>query len=449
MLAAGEGAGAREQSRRKLFRRWLLAFAVALAAALLAEAVHRVWLGARDRAYDTGACRAELERLRSLAVDLTPRVGAGDLPDNPPGTEQQARFLHPFLGWEQRSSFEQWEDEARRQADPPNERDVEIAIVGGSVAEIFAGEGSGALLKTLLADARFAGRNVRIRGWARGGYKAPQPAFMVEWLLLRGVRPDAVVLIDGFNELVLSADNASLGIQPGFPSAMHWAALAAAGGLDATAVDLLARSRAAQRSAGAWTERALGWGLWRSSLLGTFARGRAAAAVGRAREALEEFGRHITARGREDVLRGPDFDAGLDAVLADSVRMWARSARLLDAVCKQEGIAFLHVLQPTLHDSGAKPATPEELAKGAASELWMRAIARGYPLLRAAGAELAADGVPFADASRVFADQTAPLYYDACHFTVEGNRILGRWIGARMLERWPDAPARTGRSDGR
>jgi lysophospholipase L1-like esterase len=107
------------------------------------------------------------------------------------------------------------------------------------------------------------------------------------------------------------------------------------------------------------------------------------------------------------------------------------------AVCRTHDIPFLHVLQPTLHDAGAKPRTAEEIEKGAMGPAWQAAVERGYPLLRAAGEELAREGVPFVDATRVFADVETTLYFDACHFGPEGNRILGRWIAARFLERLP------------
>ena len=55
-----------------------------------------------------------------------------------------------------------------------------------------------------------------------------------------------------------------------------------------------------------------------------------------------------------------------------------------------------------------------------APETWRIAVEQGYPRLRAAGAELAKEGVDFLDASGVFKDHPEPLYRDTCHFEQPG-----------------------------
>jgi hypothetical protein len=79
---------------------------------------------------------------------------------------------------------------------------------------------------------------------------------------------------------------------------------------------------------------------------------------------------------------------------------------------------------------------------------WKRGVLEGYPLLRGAGAELAARGVPFLDASRTFADVRETLYFDACHFGPEGNRILAEAIAEAFLARLPAELAEPSTLDG-
>jgi hypothetical protein len=68
----------------------------------------------------------------------------------------------------------------------------------------------------------------------------------------------------------------------------------------------------------------------------------------------------------------------------------------------------------------------------------MTGVRLGYPKLRAAGAELAAQGVPFLDASHVFADVQDTLYYDACHFDKRGNGLLAELLAPALLAALPD-----------
>lgn len=57
------------------------------------------------------------------------------------------------------------------------------------------------------------------------------------------------------------------------------------------------------------------------------------------------------------------------------------------------------------------------------------AVEAGYPLLRAEGARLKADGVPFTDPVDPFIDEPRPMYKDACcHFTHAGYQAIARAI---------------------
>jgi hypothetical protein len=109
----------------------------------------------------------------------------------------------------------------------------------------------------------------------------------------------------------------------------------------------------------------------------------------------------------------------------------------MHALCAARGIAYVHVLQPTLHDTGSKPLTPEELAGGAAPESWTWAVGEGYPLLRSTGAELSAAGVRFVDASGVFAGVQTAIYHDSCHFRLEGNVLLCELVAPAILAALP------------
>jgi hypothetical protein len=418
-----------------LLRRALLVGASLAFACLASELAFRGWLALRGRPYDSAAGRAQIERLASHALDLTPRALAA-AERRTPARYDQERFLHPFLGWEQRSSEGQWNAERtfERAARPGT---YDIVVVGGSVSQLFAVRGFGRLRRLLSADPRLAGRELRLSCWGRAGYKAPQTSIAVEWLLANGGRPDAVILIDGFNEVAIGSQNAELGVHPLFPSAMHWTSLVQQGTFDRETADHLVDARLSQRRIERLSGRALAWGLHRSALLQRFVLARLQADLGRVQAAFGESSRAMQQGVEREVLAGPPGDPRLETTLHAVARCWAESSRSLAGVCRERGIAYLHVLQPTLHDPGAKPMSEDEVRDGAIGTAWGRGVLDGYPLLRAAGAELAAQGVAFLDASRIFADVRETLYLDNCHFGDEGNRLLAEAIAAAFLERLP------------
>jgi hypothetical protein len=95
----------------------------------------------------------------------------------------------------------------------------------------------------------------------------------------------------------------------------------------------------------------------------------------------------------------------------------------------------VHALQPTLFDTGSKPLRSIEIEKAELTHIsWKECVRTGYPLLREAGQQLLMAGVKFCDTSMVFATEESPLYYDACHFSGEGNRILADALADAILQ---------------
>lgn len=408
-----------------------------VAGLLVAEISHRLVLRARGRPHAAHEAGLAFERRASAASDDLRLAVDGPQPDDrlEGGSELQRRFLHPFVGWEQRSALVQLTHMSEEGPRRPN--DFEVWVLGGSVAEMFVSMGTGPLIRVLQDDPRLAGRNVRIQSLARGGWKMPQPLYATQFLFALGYEPDAIVAIDGFNEVAVALDNVRRGTHPLYPSIAHWGALAAGGSLDIESARILTRASDAQERTRGWARRAADYGFAHSSLLTAFAAARIQVALGDLARAQDEYAARLPERVWPRLLVGPPFPPADRAAIEVAVRGWVESARDLQAICDERGIVCLHALQPTLHDPGAKRATPQELQVGAIGETWRTGVEIGYPLLREAGASLASEGVAFADASRLFAEVDDTLYIDACHFDWEGQKILGAWLGERLLERLP------------
>ncbi len=338
--------------------------------------------------------------------------------------------LHPYLGYDVPHGHEQI------QSCLANPDDYTIVLLGGSVAANFSDDELGAekvLLQLLDAKNELGGRRVRVLNFARVGYKQPQQQIMLSYLLGLGCRPDVVVNLDGFNELVLSDRNAESGFPASYPSINHWGHLAQRAGVDREGVDLMIEVRAEAEEAERIADRAERYGLFNSAFGGRFAVSRMRRTHARWATAQDGYVRH--AAGLEDAVQRTRKADPAAAELEASVRAWSEASFSIELLCRGRSIRYVHLLQPALYDPGAKPLAPSERARfDRAPADQSRLIARGYDLMRARGPELCERGVEFHDFSGIFADVEDRLYHDIVHFGTKGNTILARRLAAVLLD---------------
>ncbi len=417
-----------EPSRpRPVLRRALLALTALAVSLLSAEVGWRLYRRAGGAPYDAAAVR---ERLRGFADQATTNLPVPGVAEGEEAGEWRTG-LHPFLAFDALRSLEQVRADELYFRTPAAERSFDVVVLGGSVAASYGFQAGPVFARLLERAPGLEGRPVRVLTYARAAHKQPQQAIALTWLLSLGIRPDLVLNLDGFNEVAQSNVNAALDTNPAYPSIAQWSPfVGGVGGPEE--VDLLLDVRATQNAAGASARR------WADSPLVASAVGGELALrlVGRARARMVRAQkRYVSSRGRSPFLRGPEFDAGRDAVLARGVRTWVEGSRALRALCDANGVLYLHALQPTLHD-GVKAPTDEERASGTASGEWMEAVEHGYPLLRAAGAELAGEGVAFVDLTDVYAEEAGTIYVDACHVNERGNALMARRLARACRRRF-------------
>ncbi len=88
-----------------------------------------------------------------------------------------------------------------------------LAVFGGSFAI-----GVYSRLAEMRADRRLGGRRFVAVNFAKSGFKQPQQLMVLTYLLALGVRFDAVVNVDGFNEVALTtAESVARGVNPFYP----------------------------------------------------------------------------------------------------------------------------------------------------------------------------------------------------------------------------------------
>lgn len=424
----------RPPERRRSWKRLLaLQLVIWPLALILGELGLRGFRAAFGEGYSAERVRGQLQQLERRNREFVPRPN-DDLPWTPVESERAERVLQPYVGYDIVGGLDLLEDQLADAKATPQIPTFRIAVFGGSVAQIFAQEAEQHLRRALGATPRLQGVDVRILSFARGGFRQPQLQAFLAYLLGLGIRPDAVLCLDGFNEVAIGRQNAGLGTHVSYPSVAHWAQLVARGSDDEAAIAIAARVRDAQTELARFTSWALEHDLARSAILGELALRRAQSLRRRSLRGFAEYTDRLRASQSRRAIAGPALpDDRADPVPA-AVALWREASFNMRALCEARGIPYLHVLQPTLHDSGAKPIHPDEARDGAIDAEWLEGVQVGYPLLRAAGAELAERGEHFFDASRIFASVEEPLYFDNCHLNARGNELLAKAIGKRLRE---------------
>jgi len=203
---------------------------------------------------------------------------------------------------------------------------------------------------------------------------------------------------------------------------------------DRETMDLMLAVRVEQRRARWAVEFVRRLGLHHSAMLGRLARKYLLRLHDRYYAAHERYAQATVDKARDFSLLGPPYDHEFKAVMETAMDAWELSSISIQGICDAHGIPYLHVLQPTLHDVGSKPLTPQEVETGGAHPEWIDAAAWCYPKLRERGRQLAERGIAFSDCSMLFEHVTQTLYYDACHFSVAGQEMFADRIAHDLLE---------------
>lgn len=427
--------------RRVIVRRALARTALVLASLAVAlsigEFAARAAASAAGRAHDPEAAKLALWE---IAVGMSADLNDGKVVLH--GGQGSSRVvLHPYLGFDAENGLEQYAAAVSEFRGEGARAAFDVVVLGGSVASIVAYQAEAALVAALREDARLAGREVRVHVYSRGAFKQPQQALMLTYLLNLGIEPDAVLNIDGYNEVSIGASNS--GAHPIQPLTSYFGSVVAGAAVqDADTLALRDRAMALTLRGRRFVRKFVELGLQRSALstwaAASFLRHNRARMVA----AQEQYVQRLTLGGAGEghapiqAVFGPRLpeDASL---LSEAVRTWSESSRILRAICEAHDIPYAHVLQPTLHDQGSKPLTEQELATGTLVEGMRVAVRDGYPLLRERGRELAAGGERFVDASRLFAEVPETLYYDACHFAAPGTDMLAREAARALIAALP------------
>jgi hypothetical protein len=322
-----------------------------------------------------------------------------------------------------------------------------VAVLGGSVAEIFANSAQEMLQRFLAElDPAFAQRRVVLLSLATGGFKQPQQLFALQYALLLDFEIDLVLNLDGFNDLVFAVENASDGIHPVFPSGFHTGLIGKSptSRFDLATLGLFAGLHRASTDELRILSLAQGTPQRYSVFFNLLAKRLTRRYEGERERIRYELARRAQ-EGIADEFRGPPFAPDLDALEA-AAKLWRRSSELMDAVSRATGIPYVHVLQPNQYVEGSKKLSEQERRLAWRPNTYLaRTVRKGYGGLRREGAALADAGVAFHDFTMIFEDLSGDIYVDTCcHFGPRGNAVVARALAPILLRALEPAPGGTG-----
>ena len=296
-----------------------------------------------------------------------------------------------------------------------------VGIVGGSVAYQVATLGARALEAELRKSPMLRDKEIVLVRLALGGWKQPQQVMVLSYVLAMGGEFDAVVNIDGFNEVALPPfHNLPHGVAAHYPRTWYDFAPSNPGsfaGLSFLRVRFAEWMSALRYSITGnlvWKliDANLGWRL----------------VSGPVQQADAPSG------GLSFSERGDRLYTSQGDVQRDLAWIWAQGSRTLQQIATGAGALYVHALQPNQY-TGSKPLSARERATVVQPEHpYAQPAASGYPHLVREGRRLRAEGVHFLDLTGAFDDERETLYTDSCcHFNTRGNEILARRIGREIV----------------
>ena len=325
-----------------------------------------------------------------------------------------------------------------------NPRQFIVGIFGGSVGAWFCELGTRQLVRDLGHDPAFAGREIVPLCFAHEGYKQPQQLIVLAYFLSIGQSFDAVVNIDGFNEVALSPLNEAKGYDLSMPSVMHMEPLVNLvnqGTLTPEKIEVLAAITRDRQRLNAVSRR-----LNRTRFASAFfVLDRYHAWLQQRYDAEQlRFEQLPSNPPRNSVLHvTPPVRSRPGAVLfQDIADTWVTSSIAMQKLLAGRAVRYVHVLQPNQYFTTRKFSEDEARVALLQDSPFRPGAQAGYPLLVKAieSGRLSGQGVHVFDATHVFDNERSPVYVDnCCHYTVLGNHLLADFV-AKAIESTPVVP---------
>lgn len=389
----------------------------------------------KDRVASDAAFRTDVPYYDPQPENLIPRV----------------YVLHPYFGMvrdslslpkmlrQQRKADINYFDLFEMQNYVPKKEDgaVNILLTGGSVAEHFGDFGEPDFTKTLKEFPAFADKDIRIWRGCSGGYKQPQQLIILNMLLAMGAEFDAVINLDGFNDLILPvAENWPSSINPYYPR--RWDLLMA-GVLNKELLTMIGEKEYLTKQRTHW----LKWfnlplvnyspiGNWIWNLRDRSLSSR----IGDLSLKIETYDlKDVAYSAKGPKAQFDELEQGLD----EMAHFWKTCSEQMQALCDQRGAQYFHFLQPNQYMPNSKPFSDEEKERFTNNFVFKGPTTKGYPLLVRFGRELQESGMNFYDLTTLFQEEERTVYVDdCCHFNELGQMLLAQKMADIIGQQWQE-----------
>jgi hypothetical protein len=361
----------------------------------------------------------------------------------------ESEVLHPYLGWVLNPDLPGGVSLVGDQQHPVNEYGFletggsivkrspgkfVVAILGGSVAWYFATDGARTFREELARSPRFRDQEIIIVPLALSGFKQPQQLFTLQYFLMLGFEFDAVINIDGFNEVALHpAENAHRKVSISYPRSWYHRVHELATPENAESVYRILSQR---RSRQEWAARFVRMPYRYSTTLNWIWRLRDNS-FGHAINAAQQRIMAEKVSGEPPFLQtGPHRDYSSEQqVFIELAQLWQNCSLQLHRICEANDIAYYHLLQPNQYFDGSKPMSAEERAIVILpGHPYSEGVVKGYPLLKRSGDELVRQGVRFTDLTMLFENTQDQAYRDnCCHCNELGNKLLAQAVANAVI----------------
>ena len=315
-----------------------------------------------------------------------------------------------------------------------------IGIFGGSVADNFYREGCERLSEKLKLNPAFAHKEFVYLNYAMGGYKQPQHLQILSYFLSIGQELDAVINIDGFNEIIFCFNNNRLNLDIAMPSAQHFLPmrdLMESRVLDHNKLESLWKIQQYKEKLTRLRQKLRHTPLAALHLFYSTTYDHLYKSY---RAELLRFDQLIKpAKNRDSLVNVKYTPASRDDnyLLAAIASLWSRCSLLMNqAVAVQKpGALYLHILQPNQYYSN-KAFTKEEQTYSLDRQTAYSVLAeKGYPVLLREIEVLKKNDVAAYSAVNIFDNVKETLYIDnCCHFNRIGNELLADFIAQCMMQ---------------
>ena len=360
--------------------------------------------------------------------------------------------LHPFFGYVLKQEIFANEESGIRvnnygllsKYDYPfiksNNNQFVIGVFGGSVANDFAVNsliseaiGNQGFIQYLKQIPQLKDKEIIILCFAGGGYKQPQQLLMLNYFISIGQEFDAVINIDGFNEVALSHQNNQERIELFLPSVQHILPLTQLASDDLSVMAAIVQISKLKNNLSTGINKlescklAFCYG-WRSLQVKGL--------LNRYQTEIIKYDEQI-ARNSSKIDRSNSlvYLNKMSEVLEDKVafekvaKNWYESSLTMSQILADRNILYFHFIQPNQYHPTERIYSPEEKIFIIEDHSYAVGVRKGYPVLLSKINSLQEAKVNIFNTVNIFDGEKEIVYRDACcHYNMNGQTILERYI---------------------